>query len=105
MRINSVLITGANRGLGLEFVKQFLKLSSPPTQVFATCRNPSQANVSTKNIIVSILLITLIYNYLLRLNSTVLTTTDILVLELNNGMSCKRKVFFFFLNLDSGVSF
>ncbi|KAG8199746.1 hypothetical protein JTE90_000840 [Oedothorax gibbosus] len=44
MRITNVLITGANRGLGLEFVKQFLKLSSPPSQVFATCRDPSKAD-------------------------------------------------------------
>lgn len=35
----SILITGCNRGLGLEFVKQFLKLSPPPEQIFATCRN------------------------------------------------------------------
>lgn len=35
----SVFITGCNRGLGLEFVKQFLKLSPPPEHIFATCRN------------------------------------------------------------------
>lgn len=36
----SVLITGANRGIGLEFVKQFLLLPNPPKHIFATCRNP-----------------------------------------------------------------
>jgi len=35
----SVLVTGSNRGLGLEFVKQFLALPSPPEFLFATCRS------------------------------------------------------------------
>jgi NAD(P)-dependent dehydrogenase (short-subunit alcohol dehydrogenase family) len=35
------LITGANRGLGLEFVKQ---LSAQGWRVFACCRNPQQAD-------------------------------------------------------------
>ncbi|XP_031553207.1 uncharacterized protein LOC116290338 [Actinia tenebrosa] len=35
----SIFITGCNRGLGLEFVKQFLKLSPPPEHIFATCRD------------------------------------------------------------------
>lgn len=39
----SVLITGANRGLGLEFVKQYLKLSKPPAHIFAVCRAPDKA--------------------------------------------------------------
>lgn len=39
----SVLITGCNRGLGLELVKHFLKLQSPPTHLFATCRAPENA--------------------------------------------------------------
>ncbi|CAL1274966.1 unnamed protein product [Larinioides sclopetarius] len=43
MRVSNVLITGANRGLGLEFVKQFINLPSPPNFVFATCRDPSKA--------------------------------------------------------------
>lgn len=41
----SVLITGANRGIGLEFVKAFLKLGSPPKFLFAGCRNPEDAKV------------------------------------------------------------
>ncbi|KAM9302276.1 C-signal-like [Gastrophryne carolinensis] len=39
-QIHSVLITGSNRGIGLEFVQQFLKTSKPPTKIFATCRDP-----------------------------------------------------------------
>jgi len=38
-----VLVTGANRGIGLEFVKQFLALANPPQHLFATCRQPSAA--------------------------------------------------------------
>uniref|UniRef100_A0A8C8VPL1 C-factor-like n=1 Tax=Pelusios castaneus TaxID=367368 RepID=A0A8C8VPL1_9SAUR len=38
--IHSVLVTGANRGIGLELVKQFLGKSNPPEWVFATCRDP-----------------------------------------------------------------
>jgi len=37
---SSVCITGASRGLGLEFVKQFLELSQPPKHLFALCRHP-----------------------------------------------------------------
>ncbi|KAG8198300.1 hypothetical protein JTE90_021554 [Oedothorax gibbosus] len=43
MAVESVLVTGANRGIGLEFVKQFLKLDDPPRFVFAACRNPGLA--------------------------------------------------------------
>lgn len=39
----SVLVTGANRGIGLEFVKQFLALPKPPKHVFAGSRKPDQA--------------------------------------------------------------
>ncbi|KAH3819619.1 hypothetical protein DPMN_121358 [Dreissena polymorpha] len=38
-----VLITGANRGIGLEFVKQFLQLKSPPKHLFACSRQPETA--------------------------------------------------------------
>ena len=36
----SVLITGANRGIGLGFVKYFLAKEPNPELVFATCRSP-----------------------------------------------------------------
>ena len=39
----SVLITGCNRGIGLELVKQFLGHPTPPEVLIATCRNPDQA--------------------------------------------------------------
>ncbi|XP_005097582.1 uncharacterized oxidoreductase C663.06c [Aplysia californica] len=40
----TVLVTGASRGLGLTFVKQLIKLPSPPEVIIATCRNPSGAS-------------------------------------------------------------
>lgn len=43
LRIGSLFITGANRGIGLEFVKQLTRLPQPPRHIFATCRNPSEA--------------------------------------------------------------
>lgn len=41
--LTSVLVTGASRGIGLEFVKQLLNNKSSTQLVYATCRNPSQA--------------------------------------------------------------
>ncbi|CAL1296321.1 unnamed protein product [Larinioides sclopetarius] len=41
MEVESVMVTGANRGIGLEFVKQLVKLPKPPRIVFATYRNES----------------------------------------------------------------
>eukprot|EP00088_Acartia_fossae_P016110 TRINITY_DN18984_c0_g1_i1.p1 TRINITY_DN18984_c0_g1~~TRINITY_DN18984_c0_g1_i1.p1 ORF type:complete len:265 (-),score=41.32 TRINITY_DN18984_c0_g1_i1:313-1053(-) len=41
MSPRSVFITGCNRGIGLELVKQYLSLSSPPTHLFATYRTLS----------------------------------------------------------------
>ena len=40
----SIFITGCNRGIGLEFVKQFLSLPNPPECIFATCRSLEQAS-------------------------------------------------------------
>lgn len=40
----AVFITGASRGLGLEFVKQILSKPSPPQFLFAACRDPSRAD-------------------------------------------------------------
>ncbi|XP_030059507.1 uncharacterized protein LOC115470455 [Microcaecilia unicolor] len=36
----TVLITGCNRGIGLELVKQLLAKPNPPDLLFATCRSP-----------------------------------------------------------------
>ncbi|KAM3918728.1 C-signal-like [Leptodactylus fuscus] len=54
-KVQSVLITGSNRGIGLEFVQQFLKSPNPPEKIFATCRDPESPqsqelkNLSAKN--------------------------------------------------------
>lgn len=40
----TIFITGCNRGIGLEFVKQFLSLSNPPEHIFATCRSLERAS-------------------------------------------------------------
>ncbi|GFS60262.1 c-factor [Trichonephila inaurata madagascariensis] len=39
MEVESVLVTGANRGIGLEFVRQLVQLPQPPRFVFATYRD------------------------------------------------------------------
>ncbi|OXB58476.1 hypothetical protein ASZ78_009041 [Callipepla squamata] len=40
LRVRSVLVTGANRGIGLGFVQHLLALPNPPEVLFATCRDP-----------------------------------------------------------------
>ena len=49
MEPKTVLVTGANRGLGLEFIKQFVKLEKSPVHIFAACRDPEKAEVGVKN--------------------------------------------------------
>ena len=41
MLVKTVLVTGANRGLGLEFVRQFLSSPTPPDHLIATYRDPN----------------------------------------------------------------
>ncbi|XP_038041559.2 C-signal-like isoform X1 [Anas platyrhynchos] len=36
----SVLVTGSNRGIGLELVRQLAASPQPPQHIFATCRDP-----------------------------------------------------------------
>ncbi|XP_041314705.1 short chain dehydrogenase gsfK-like isoform X3 [Pyrgilauda ruficollis] len=38
--VGSVLVTGANRGIGLGLVHHFLRMPKPPQWIFATCRDP-----------------------------------------------------------------
>nr|XP_009931937.1 PREDICTED: uncharacterized oxidoreductase C663.06c-like [Opisthocomus hoazin] len=40
LRVCSVLVTGANRGIGLGLVQHLLGLPNPPKWVFAACRDP-----------------------------------------------------------------
>jgi len=40
----SILITGCNRGYGLELVKQLLNYKPAPSVLIATCRNPGSAD-------------------------------------------------------------
>jgi len=43
MAPQSVFITGCNRGIGLELVKQFLALPTPPRNIFATYRSKERS--------------------------------------------------------------
>nr|XP_060643907.1 C-signal-like isoform X1 [Anolis sagrei ordinatus] len=40
LKVRSVLVTGSNRGIGLELVKQLVGRSNRPEWIFATCRDP-----------------------------------------------------------------
>jgi len=61
----AVLVTGANRGLGLALVRRFLTSSVRPTCVFAACRNPEKAEVNIFSFI--ILLFIIIYVFIVFL--------------------------------------
>ena len=41
MSPRSILITGCNRGIGLELIKQYLKIDNPPKHLLATFRDES----------------------------------------------------------------
>ena len=45
MITRSILITGCNRGLGLELVRQLVRHPDAPECIFAACRNPDHAEV------------------------------------------------------------
>uniref|UniRef100_A0A0B8RQU0 Putative oxidoreductase C663.06c n=1 Tax=Philothamnus irregularis TaxID=1899461 RepID=A0A0B8RQU0_9SAUR len=59
----SVLVTGSNRGLGLELIRHLTGKSNPPKWIFATCRDPAGSsaqdlkNLAAKNL--QIVIITL----------------------------------------------
>ncbi|KAL8194674.1 UNVERIFIED_CONTAM: hypothetical protein K2H54_028834 [Gekko kuhli] len=38
--IGTVMVTGANRGIGLELIRQLAEMPNPPERIFATCRDP-----------------------------------------------------------------
>uniref|UniRef100_A0A8C3Y415 C-factor-like n=1 Tax=Catharus ustulatus TaxID=91951 RepID=A0A8C3Y415_CATUS len=40
LSVRSVLVTGANRGIGLGLVQHFLRMPKPPQWIFAGCRDP-----------------------------------------------------------------
>jgi len=43
MNARNILVTGTNRGIGLELVRQLIASSAPPKNLFVTCRDPSSA--------------------------------------------------------------
>ena len=45
MSLQSVIVTGANRGIGLEFVRQLLSNSPPPKHLIATTRQQSNQDL------------------------------------------------------------
>lgn len=45
----TILITGCNRGIGLEIVRQLLAMPNAPEQIFATCRTPESPQSQALN--------------------------------------------------------
>ncbi|XP_048172801.1 C-factor-like isoform X3 [Corvus hawaiiensis] len=41
LHVRSLLVTGANRGIGLGLVQHFLRMPNPPQWIFAGCRSPN----------------------------------------------------------------
>ncbi|KAM3828556.1 C-signal-like [Vipera latastei] len=46
---HSILVTGSNRGIGLELIQQLVKMAEPPELIFATCRTPDGPGGKTLN--------------------------------------------------------
>ena len=46
----SMLITGANRGLGLEFVRQYLRFKPKPSHIIAVVQHSSNTEVKFQQI-------------------------------------------------------
>uniref|UniRef100_A0A8C2A9R9 C-factor n=1 Tax=Cyprinus carpio TaxID=7962 RepID=A0A8C2A9R9_CYPCA len=46
---DSVLVTGSNRGIGLELVRQLVDSPTPPVQIFAGCRDPNGQRSQVRN--------------------------------------------------------
>lgn len=43
--MNSILVTGCSRGIGLGLIKVLVNSTKPLKHIIATCRNPEQALV------------------------------------------------------------
>lgn len=78
--MNSILITGCNRGLGLGLVKSLVKHGQAPKFIFATCRNLEKADVSTQTNLC------LLEPFLLKLNTTENLRTIIYRLKRRNDL-------------------
>lgn len=91
--MRTIFITGANRGLGLEFTQQFLQAGDT---VFASCRHPDEATVLQAlqreyTDTLKILALDMLHEQSLRdLSKTFSTPIDILLL--NAGISGERGV-------------
>uniref|UniRef100_A0A3B3YQ92 Uncharacterized protein n=1 Tax=Poecilia mexicana TaxID=48701 RepID=A0A3B3YQ92_9TELE len=48
----NILVTGTNRGIGLELVKQLAEKTGPETQIYASCRDPEGTRAEVVNILI-----------------------------------------------------